>query len=357
VATIDARRDPAPRHPPAQLDELDRRIVAVLQANTRATWRQIATAVDTSEATVKRRVERLRQSGAIRITVYSDTITPGTRVLFQFRCEVGAAQRVALTLAQRDDVRFVALITGPWDIVAEMIVPSKARLAQIVVNEFPRIGGIVHTTTETVVRNFKTAHDWSQDLLGDRAVPVESTLTLEDARKTQNPSLDHISQNLLHALRADGRASYTDLAQRCGIAESVARYRVDNLFSRFGVRAITLVDPALLGYEAEMFLWLRVHLAQLETTAAALAARREVRYLSATLGYSDLVCEVILRSGDAVFEFFTRFLGELAGIQQMDSASELVTIKRGFVVWSPSSKDGAPHDQEPITGGGVTRQR
>jgi DNA-binding Lrp family transcriptional regulator len=150
-----------------QLDVLDRRIVAALQVNARATWRQIAAAVGSTESTVKRRAGRLIEAGAMRITAFTDTLGPGFPVLVQFTCRFNSPAEVARRLAERDDVRFVALVTGPFDVVAEMIVPSSRHLAEIILRELPTIPGITGTTTETVLRTFKRSYDWSCDVLGD----------------------------------------------------------------------------------------------------------------------------------------------------------------------------------------------
>lgn len=101
--------------------------------------------------------------------------------------------------------------------------------------------------------------------------------------------------------------------------------------ARASVRPIALVDPRLLGFDVELLLWLRVDLAQLERVAAALSSRREVRYVSATSGYSDLVCEVIVRSPNDLYAFLTTVVGALDGVRQVDGASELVTVKRSHI--------------------------
>src|SRR5580693_6887267 len=50
---------------PMTIDDLDRRIVAVLVADARATFAQVGEQVGLSAPAVKRRVDRLRASGAI----------------------------------------------------------------------------------------------------------------------------------------------------------------------------------------------------------------------------------------------------------------------------------------------------
>ena len=310
------------------MDDLDRRIAAALQVNGRATWRQVARAVGSSESTVARRAQHLIDSGFMRVTAVADPIRCGFGypVLVQLKCEVGTAEDAAELLAERPDVRFAALVTGAFDVVVELIVQSRRRLARILLEELPEIKGITQTTTESVLRNFKTAYDWSRDLLGPAAAELEPARAL--AGDSIAPST--VDLQLLQLLVEDGRRSFAQLAGALGISESMARRRVEALAAAGCLRFATFVDPHHLGYDVEVLVWMRVDLARLEETALALSTRPEVRYLSATSGFSDLTCEVILRSQDDLYAFSTETLADLPAVRQVDFALELATLKRGF---------------------------
>ena len=328
--------------PMPKLDDLDRRIAAVFQIDGRSTWRQAARLAGTSESTVARRAQSMLDAGIMRVNGLADPIRCGFGhpVLLQLSCEVGAAAEVARLLAERVDVRFVALVTGTFDIVAEVIVPSRVALARVLLEELPEIKGITRTTTESVLRNFKTSYDWSRDLLGDAGL---TDITVAPAVDGPAPSLDEVDLLLLHALVDDGRRTYAELGAAVGVSEtaelgaavgvseSMARRRVEALVAGGCLRFATFVEPHLLGYDVEVFIWMRVELARLEETASALAERREVRYLSATSGFSDLTCEAILGSQDDLYEFSTGVLGVLPGIREVDVGLELATVKRGYV--------------------------
>ena len=316
--------------PMPKLDDLDRRIAAVLQIDGRSTWRQAARLTGTSESTVARRAQSMFDAGIMRVNGLADPIRCGfgNPVLLQLSCEVGAAAEVARQLAERVDVRFVALVTGTFDIVAEVIVPSRVALARVLLEELPEIKGITRTTTESVLRNFKTSYDWSRDLLGDAGL---TDITVAPAVDGPAPLLDEVDLLLLHALVDDGRRTFAELGAAVGVSESMARRRVEALVANGCLRFATFVEPHLLGYDVEVFIWMRVELALLEETASALAERREVRYLSATSGFSDLTCEAILGSQDDLYEFSTGVLGVLPGIREVDVGLELATVKRGYV--------------------------
>lgn len=319
--------------PPGEtLDDVDRLIVAALQVSPRASWQQIANALDVSESTVSRRAKRLLSSGRVRVTVMPDPLRCGLGfpVLMQVECAVGAADTVARTLALRPDVRFVALLSGTYDLVLEIVVRSRAHLAEIVIRDLNEIPEIRRTTTETVVRNFKTSYDWSRTLLGKRAGSLEppgGSLEIPDRPN----GVDAGDLELIQLLGGDGRLSAAELAKRSNLSESSVRRRVDAMAAREAVHFATFVDPILMGFESPVFLWLDVDLGALEEVAEALASRLEVRYLSATAGYSDLIAEVILPDLDHLYQFLTEVVGTLPGIRRSEVGLELDTVKRGYL--------------------------
>lgn len=334
------------------MDELDRKIAAALQVNGRASWLQVARVVESSESTVARRAQRMIEAEDLRVVAVADPVRCGFGypVLMQLNYEAGAAYRVARTLAERSDVRFLALVTGSFDIVLEMIVPSRRYLARVLLEELPQIEGIKETTTETVLRNFKMSYDWSHELL--EGVRTELVRPLETSEPTGKPySLDAIDLRLYELLLEDGRRSFSELAALSGLSESKSRRRVEALWGKGYLKFATLVEPYLLGYDVECFCWIRTELSQLEETAEALASLQEVRYLSATIGHSDLICETILRSQNDLYEFSTRKLGRLRGIKSVDIGLELQTVKRAYRSIS------TPEDPQEAVGSEIQRGR
>lgn len=323
------------------MNALDRQISAALQVNGRASWQQIARLVGSSESTIARRGQRLLESKRIQVVAIADPVRCGFGywVLLQVKCEVGEVSRVAHDLAERSDVRYLAMVTGPFDIVVEMIVPSQRYLARVLLQELPKIGGIKETTTRTVLRNFKMAYDWSRDLLANSAEELEQYDQVPDT-SSMRCVLDEVDLRLYELLLEDGRRSYSELASVAEISESLARRRVGSLWERGCIRFATLVEPSLLGYEAECVCFIRVDLSQLEEIAETLAVRREVRYLSATIDYSDLIGEVILPSQDDLYEFCTEMLGGLAGIREVNVNLKLQTIKQAYVRLVPREDSG-----------------
>ena len=314
------------------MDEVDRRVVAALQLDGRARWRRVGQLAGVSESTAARRAQRLFDEGVVRVAGVADATRCGLGhpALIRLACDVGTTRTVSRKLAERPDVRFLALVTGAHDIVMELIVPSRHQLAHFLNEELTTIGGIRHSATAGVIRNFRMSYDWSRDTLAGRAAPT-TVAPPQDGSAGAAVALDGIDTALLRLLSGDGRATFSALAAALDVTESTARRRTEALIEQRCLQIATLVAPQLVGYDVEVLAWLRVNLAHLEETARTLACRREVRYLSGTYGASNLVLEAILHSNEDLYEFLTGCLGSISGIEDVDVAVELETVKRAYL--------------------------
>lgn len=311
---------------------LDQRIAAVMQLDGRITWREIAGILGTSQSTVARRARAMLADGVIRTTAALEPLRCGlgSPVFVQLECSPDRTPEVAEALAGRSDTRLVVIVTGNTDIVAELIVPTRDELARVLVDQLGAIPGVVRTATQSVLRPFKMAFDWSRPLLDGHSIPPPPEYDVHRPVAPVHP--DATDRALVAELSVDARRSYHELAEAVGISESAARRRVEELLASGALATVTLVDPPFLGYVIEIFLFLRVELARLEEIAAALVARPEVRMLAATSGQADLIGEVILPSQEDLYRFRTQVLGGLRGIRDAEMAAELRSIKRAYLL-------------------------
>jgi DNA-binding Lrp family transcriptional regulator len=311
------------------LDDLDRRIVVALQKDGRASWTDIAAETGTSVATVARRGQHLLASGLIRIAAVPSLGQrgPTEQLLVRMKCEAGLQARVARKIADRPHVRFISLVTGAYDVVAELIIPRGSDLVSILVDEMQSIRGVVASEADLVLHTYKVGHDWSRQILGEGA----RTSRVSQQHDCGPGDLDDMDEKIVATFSEDGRASFPTVAQALGINESTVRRRFETLLSRGCIQLVTLVPAGLLGYETEVLLWLDVAPARLDALAHELIEHRGVRFVAATLGQTSLMCEVIMPTTRDLFRFTTSTLAGLDGIRSWQASIEMTTIKRGFV--------------------------
>lgn len=119
------------------LDDLDRALVHALQIDGRASFRQIAEVVGTSEHTIARRYRRLRLQGLLRVVGMLDGTRFGqTSWAVRLVCTPDAAGPVAEALARREDTVWVRLLSGGTEIACG--VPVRRGRGRPVAEEAPQ---------------------------------------------------------------------------------------------------------------------------------------------------------------------------------------------------------------------------
>nr|MDT0658135.1 Lrp/AsnC family transcriptional regulator [Micromonospora sp. DSM 115978] len=336
------------------LDPIDRRIVAALQVNGRASWTEIAHLTGTSVTTVARRAQQLLADGMVKVAVAPQ---PGGGVadllIVRIRCAPGSQLPAAQALAAMPEIRFVALVTGVYDLVAEVLVPKGTSLHTVLLDGLQGIPGVQGSVADLELHTYKSTHEWSRHLLDD-----DSRLVAPPPVHDCPPAhLDTMDERIVEALREDGRASFQGVAHGLGVSESTVRRRFESLYNTGCLQVITLVPAAALGFEAEVLFWLSVAPARLDSVARELAQLRGVRYVAATLGQESLMCEVILPTHADLFRFTTQTLGGIDGIRAWTASVELLTVKRGFVITPWAARRLAVGPGAPAPRAGTSNNR
>ncbi|HUL17643.1 MAG TPA: Lrp/AsnC family transcriptional regulator, partial [Steroidobacteraceae bacterium] len=127
-----------------ELDEVDRHIIAALQADGRATNQRIARSLKISPATVGARIRRLENVNAMRVVAVTDFAALGYQVLLAVGIEVQgrAAEEVAQELAALEEVFAVHLVTGARDIEILVALHDLEELKVFLLQDVAKIRGI-----------------------------------------------------------------------------------------------------------------------------------------------------------------------------------------------------------------------
>ncbi|OLZ69025.1 AsnC family transcriptional regulator [Streptomyces sp. IMTB 2501] len=307
------------------LDETDRRIVAVLLASPRASWREVGRVLGLSERTVVRRAAPLYADGTLRATVVRNpAYFPGlVPIALRIRCRPHRIRQVARALARRADTVWVDILGGGDEVCAVFFLDGPEARNALLLRDLPATDAVHSWTAHTLLRVFPTAFRWTAGLLSpeeaDRLVP---------AAPTARPEPLDLDRALIATLAEDGRSTYTELARRAGTTALTARRRLDVLVRGQVVRLATEVDLALLGAHAEALLWITAQPGALQETAETVAGHPQVRFTAATTGPANLLAAVAAADLDALYAFLVTVIGPLGGITGIDTTPLLATAKR-----------------------------
>jgi DNA-binding Lrp family transcriptional regulator len=142
------------------MDDADRKILALLVEDGRRTYDDIARRVSLSAPAVKRRVDRLRASGAIRgFTAVLDHAALGdhTEALVELFFAPGTQlDEVAATLDDHPEVLEAWSVTGDADAIARVRTHDNADLERLI-RELQRNGHVIRTRSQVVLSRLAAA--------------------------------------------------------------------------------------------------------------------------------------------------------------------------------------------------------
>jgi Lrp/AsnC family transcriptional regulator for asnA, asnC and gidA len=145
-----------------RLDDLDRRIVRLLRRDGRLSYAEVARLVGSSEPTVRKRVRRLLQGGAIFVVARVNPAPIGFPIdaVMGIRVARGKVLEVGRRLAAMENVAYVGYLTGTFDIMIEVFLPDTEGLFRFLNEELEAIDGIIGTETWHVLRTEKFNYMW-----------------------------------------------------------------------------------------------------------------------------------------------------------------------------------------------------
>jgi Lrp/AsnC family transcriptional regulator for asnA, asnC and gidA len=130
--------------PQYELDDIDRRIIAALKSDGRATNQRIARSLRISPATVGARIRRLENMNAMRVVAVTDFAALGYKVLLAIGIEVQGrpAQQVAQELAALPEVFAAHLVTGARAVEILVALHDLDELEGFLLRDLAKIRGI-----------------------------------------------------------------------------------------------------------------------------------------------------------------------------------------------------------------------
>ena len=145
-----------------ELDTVDLAIVRYLQQDGRMTFVTIAEELGITESTVRRRVTSLLDSGIMQVAAILNPAKIGftTVAMIGIKVERHRAEDIVRTLASMTDVRYLAVSTGKYDLIIEVVQQSNERLLDFLVDTLEDIPGILRTDTHLILKLSKETYDW-----------------------------------------------------------------------------------------------------------------------------------------------------------------------------------------------------
>jgi Lrp/AsnC family transcriptional regulator for asnA, asnC and gidA len=146
---------------PGLLDDTAKAIIRELQVDGRKSYAAIGKAVGLSEAAVRQRVQRLTDAGVMQVVAVTDPLELGfaRQAMIGIKAE-GALEPIADELAAMDEIEYVVITAGSFDLLAEVLCESDEELLKVLSERVRSIKGVKVTETFVYLKLVKQTYSW-----------------------------------------------------------------------------------------------------------------------------------------------------------------------------------------------------
>jgi Lrp/AsnC family transcriptional regulator for asnA, asnC and gidA len=143
------------------LDATDKAIIEALQVDGRLPYSELGPMVGLSQAAVRQRVKRLLDAGVMQVVAVTDpaSLGFGLQALIGITVE-GDIRAVADALAEVDEIDYVVVTTGRFDVFAEVVCVDTTSLLDLVNEGIRSIAGVRTTEVFTYLDLVKQTYSW-----------------------------------------------------------------------------------------------------------------------------------------------------------------------------------------------------
>ncbi|MDN4160641.1 Lrp/AsnC family transcriptional regulator [Nocardioides abyssi] len=146
---------------PVALDDVSKAIIEQLQQDGRRSYASIGKVVGLSEAAVRQRVQRLVDGGVMQVVAVTDPLELGFARQAMVGVKVqGPLEPVADALSALDEVDYVVITAGSFDLLVEVVCESDDHLLDLLSHRVRSIEGVVATETFMYLSLRKQTYSW-----------------------------------------------------------------------------------------------------------------------------------------------------------------------------------------------------
>jgi len=129
------------------LDEIDQKIIAILQKDGRVPFAKIAEELNVSAGMIRVRYNRLMEMGVLRVLAITNPLRMGyqTMALIGIKADGKSLLAIADKIAALEEVIYLIVVSGAYDIIAEVVCRDQKHLLQFLTERLYKIEGVRET--------------------------------------------------------------------------------------------------------------------------------------------------------------------------------------------------------------------
>ena len=148
--------------PSAKLDDIDRYIIRTLKEDGRTPLSQIAQQLGVSTGMIRQRYQRLVKEGVVQVVAVTNPMVLGFSTMANIGIKVDGRRlyEIAEQIAEFEEVIYLVLTAGAYDLLAEVICRDNAHLLDFLTNRLYAVDGVRETETFMYLQIVKEVYSW-----------------------------------------------------------------------------------------------------------------------------------------------------------------------------------------------------
>ena len=158
----------------SKVDKVDLQIIQILNADGRTPFSQIAQKLGVSTGMIRQRYHRLVQDGVLQVVAVTNPLLMGFTTMAQIgvKVDVGRLEEIAEQIASFDEVIYLVLVTGSYDLHIEIVCRDKTHLLDFLTKKLHSVKGIKDSETFICMRIAKEVYTWTGYLDGKKNIDL-----------------------------------------------------------------------------------------------------------------------------------------------------------------------------------------
>jgi Lrp/AsnC family transcriptional regulator, regulator for asnA, asnC and gidA len=130
--------------PSDALDDIDRAIIEAMRQDGRVAFAQVAQQLSVSPGMIRVRYNRLLELGVLKVVAITNPLRMGytTMAMIGIRADGGKMLEVAEKIAALDEVIYLVVVSGRYDILCEVVCRSQDDLLRFLTEKLRSIDGV-----------------------------------------------------------------------------------------------------------------------------------------------------------------------------------------------------------------------
>ena len=150
----------------ANTDKIDLQIIKILNEDGRASFAHIAQTLGVSPGMIRQRYNRLVEEGLLQVVAITNPMLMGFTTMAQIgvKVNVNRMQEIADQIASFEEVIYLVLLTGSYDLFVEVVCKDRNHLLDFLTNKLHSVEGVKEAETFVYLRIAKEVYTWAGNM-------------------------------------------------------------------------------------------------------------------------------------------------------------------------------------------------